>query len=131
MTERDRKLYISQRLARSKAVIAEIDNLIKFEYLNTAINRIYYSCFYSVQALLASLDLYPKSHAGILRMFSLHFTKKGKIPTSLSEYYTGLFHKRQLADYAEGTEYKKEEAEKLFSTAIDFITYVEKLLEEK
>lgn len=131
MTESDRKLYISQKLARSNATISEIDNLIKFEYLDTAVNRIYYSCFYSVQALLASEDIYPKSHAGILTMFSLHFTKTGKVSSILSDFYTRIFHERQLADYSEVSEYTRQEVEKLHVLAIEFIICVEKFLLEK
>lgn len=131
MTESDQKIYIHQRILRADATLAEINNLIEFGYLHTAINRIYYGCFYSVQALIATLDIYPKSHAGILRMFSLYFAKDGKVPLDLSELFVSLFHLRQLADYAEDIELNKENVEKLLSDTIAFVDHVKMLLQQK
>lgn len=131
MTIRDKALYIQQRMAKSKATINEINNLLQFGYYHTAINRIYYSCFYAVEALLTTVDTFPKSHKGILTMFSQHFIKTGKVSLDFGEFYSKLFQERLLADYAEESVYTKEFVERMLSVANLFIQHIEKLLEEK
>ena len=44
--------YIRYRLQRANETIAEINILIENKLWNTAINRMYYACFYAVGALL-------------------------------------------------------------------------------
>jgi uncharacterized protein (UPF0332 family) len=131
MNDRDKKLFISYKIGRAESTLTEISNLIKFGYLHTSINRIYYTCFYSVQALMATIDLYPKSHSGLLRMFSLHFVKEGKVPSKLSDLYISLFHERQLADYAESSLYDQVHVEKPFTGATDFVNHIKMLIQEK
>ena len=60
MTARDNEMIIRQKLIKSRARLSEINNLLQFGYYDTAINRIYYASFYSVQALLLSVDVEPK-----------------------------------------------------------------------
>ena len=83
MTTRDNELYMAQKMARSKSTLTEINNLLQFQYYNNTINRLYYASFYAVQALLCTVDIYPKSHKGMLLMLTQHFiqTKKSLLQT--------------------------------------------------
>lgn len=71
----DKNPRISKKIAKADSTINEIENLLKFGYYTTAVNRIFYACFYSVQALLLSINLEPKSHKGVRTLFS--FCKAG------------------------------------------------------
>lgn len=77
---------IRQKLAKSRARLSEISNLLQFGYNDTAINRIYYASFYSVQSLLLSIEIEPKSHKGVLSMFALHFVKTGLFLKNLQNF---------------------------------------------
>ncbi|MBA7554875.1 hypothetical protein ES705_47511 [subsurface metagenome] len=52
MTEYKPEDYVNYRLQKAKDTILEVKTLIDNQYWNTAINRLYYACFYAVGALL-------------------------------------------------------------------------------
>ncbi len=52
MTEQQRKDIIKYRIRKARETFNEVDVLIENEFWNTAVNRIYYACFYAVTALL-------------------------------------------------------------------------------
>lgn len=56
--------YIRYRLQRANETIAEINILIENKLWNTAINRMYYACFYAVGALLVKNGVETSSHSG-------------------------------------------------------------------
>lgn len=119
---------ISRKITKAENTINEIENLLEFGYYNTAINRIFYACFYSVQALMLSIDLDPKSHKGVRTLFSFHFVKEGKIPVDLEDFYTRIFDERSFADYSDEDEMDKESLEFILSEAKKFIAHNKELL---
>jgi len=60
MSQEDIKELIKYRISRAKETISEVHSLIELGYYNTAINRIYYACFYAVNALLINKGLSAK-----------------------------------------------------------------------
>ncbi len=52
MNDELRKEIIQYRMESAKALLKEIDSHINNGFYNTAVNRMYYACFYSVSALL-------------------------------------------------------------------------------
>lgn len=129
MNEKEKIIY--RKMERARTTLAEVKNLIEFKYYNTSVNRLYYASFYAVQALLLNIDVYTKSHKGILSMFSLHFVKENKIPENLSDYFAQIFNERELADYADKDEIEKEAVEEYFADAAKFINHIDLLLKEK
>jgi len=53
--------YVAYRIAKSNETIHEVETLIENEYWNTAINRMYYACFYAVGALLVKNGIQTNS----------------------------------------------------------------------
>ncbi len=127
----DKNPRISKKIAKADSTINEIENLLKFGYYNTAVNRIFYACFYSVQALLLSINLEPKSHKGVRTLFSFHFVKQGKIPGDLEDFYTRIFDERSFADYSDEDEMDKESLEFILLEAKKFIAHNKELLGEE
>lgn len=64
-------------------------------------NRLYYSCFYLVSALLYKHDIKAETHNGTKTQFNLHFVKSGKIDLKYGKLYSNLFNWRQESDYAD------------------------------
>lgn len=87
--------YVNYRLHRAKETISEIETLITNEYWNTAVNRMYYACFYAVGALLVKHSIEVSSHSGCRQKFGQHFVQNGMISKELARHYTELFEKRQ------------------------------------
>jgi uncharacterized protein (UPF0332 family) len=127
--ENDINELIKYRINRAKETYGEVEGLIKLGYLNTAVNRIYYACYYAVSALMIKNGLSAKSHAGVRQMFGLHFVKTGLISKEHAKYFTDLFDRRQTGDYDDFVEYKKETVEDLYTPALDFITAIENLIQ--
>lgn len=66
---------ISYRLSRSKDTFDDATILADKERWNSAINRLYYSAYYAVIAILLKYDLKPTTHNGAKSAFSEHFIK--------------------------------------------------------
>ena len=74
MTPEQRFDIVLYRINAAKNMLAEIENHIKHGYYNTAMNRMYYACFYAVSALLVHHEIDGiKSHEGVRQMFGKHF----------------------------------------------------------
>jgi len=129
MNKKERDAIVAYRKEKAHKTLDEIPILIEHELWNTAVNRLYYACFFAVNALLISRQIETKTHAGALRMLSLHFTKTRKISIELNRFYADLFDNRQSGDYADFTYFDKEMVEELHKQAIIFVHTIEKLIE--
>jgi uncharacterized protein (UPF0332 family) len=123
-----RNAIVSYRLENAHKTLNEIPIHIENELWNTAINRLYYACFYAVTALLVSVEIETQSHSGVRRMLALHFTKEGKLSVKWGKFYTDLFESRQTGDYEDFIYFDREITEDFYKQAIDFIEIIESLI---
>ena len=131
MNSGDNRIQIAIKLRRAKSTLHEINHHIQFKYYNTALSRLYYSCFYAVQALLLSIDISPKSHKGVRTNFSRYFIKENIFPKEFDSFFNRMFDERQFADYMDIDEIDEETIHILLEKAHYFIQHIEKLLEQK
>lgn len=81
MTPEQRFDIVLYRLNSAKSLLDEIKDHIERGYYNTAMNRMYYACFYAVSGLLLQSEIDGvKSHEGVRQKFSQHFILTGKFP---------------------------------------------------
>ena len=99
MTDEDRIAVVAYRMENARRTLDEVTFHIKQGFYNTAMNRMYYACFYAVSALLVNEGIETKTHAGVRQMLGMHFVRTGKFPIPLSKFYTDLFDNRQIGDY--------------------------------
>ncbi|MBK8831512.1 MAG: HEPN domain-containing protein [Saprospiraceae bacterium] len=69
--------------------------------MNASVNRLYYSSFYLVSALLFQNKLNAQTHNGVKTNFFLHFVKTDKVSKDLGKLYSSLFDWRQESDSAD------------------------------
>ena len=119
---------VGYRIQRSKETMLEARLMIDEGYLNGAINRLYYACYYIVNALLIKNGISAQTHGGVKQMLGLHFVVTNKISPKISNIYSTLFEKRHSSDYDDFVFYDLETVEKLYSQASEFLETVEKLL---
>jgi uncharacterized protein (UPF0332 family) len=122
--------YAKYRLHRAKDTIAEVEVLIQNKYWNTAINRLYYACFYAVGALLVKHGIETSSHSGCRQKFGQQFVQKGKISKELARHYSELFEKRQKGDYNDFFDFDEETVLRLYQPSLLFIERIEELINE-
>ena len=76
MIAENKEDYIKYRLKRAEDSYEDAIILANNNRWNTVVNRLYYSCFYAVIALLLNKNIETSSHDGSRSQFSLHFIKK-------------------------------------------------------
>jgi len=130
MTEYNPDDYSNYRIQKAKETIGEVENHILNEFWNTAINRMYYACFYAVSALLVKHGIETSSHKGIRQLFGKMFVKTGKFDKELAKHYTDLFEKRHKGDYNDFFEFDKETVIRLLPISKKFIKKIEELINE-
>lgn len=121
---------VAYRFQRAKETLAEIPYLKKQGYYNTAINRLYYACYYAVVALLIKHDINPGTHAGVKQMLGLHFVAKGHLSKELGRCFSLLFERRHSSDYDDFGYSSEEEINELLPKATAFIEAISRLLLE-
>jgi uncharacterized protein (UPF0332 family) len=90
---------IKYRLQRAEAALEEAGVMADMHHWETCINRLYYACFYAVNALLLKFDLVSAKHTGVRSLFNSHFIATGKIEKHHGQLYNLLFKYRQQSDY--------------------------------
>lgn len=128
MTGKEKSEIVSYRIKNARKTFNEIQILVENQMWNTAMNRLYYSCYYAVIALLVSIDVKTLTHSGVRRMFSLHFVKTGHISQELSKFYSDLFDMRHSGDYGDFFDFEKEDVLSFVEPARKLIGKIEKLL---
>jgi len=128
MTINNREDYIKYRVHRAEESIEEALILAEKGKWNAVINRLYYSCFYAVIALLLKNNIETQSHDGARTQFGLHFIKTGKIDKSYGKLFTKLFDYRQKGDYGDVYDYNAEIAEPLIGQAKEFVIEIIKYI---
>jgi len=76
MTENEKQELINYRMSRVDETLEEVGFLVDNGLYNTAVNRLYYACFYAVSSLLVKNEIKAHRHAGVRQMFGLHFVSK-------------------------------------------------------
>ncbi|NBC58424.1 MAG: HEPN domain-containing protein [Bacteroidetes bacterium] len=94
-----KKKLIQYRIERAKETFDDARILIENKKWNSSINRLYYSAYYAISAMLLYSDLNPTTHNGAKSNFSEHFVKTGKIDAQYGKIYSQLFTWRQKGDY--------------------------------
>ena len=114
MTFSNKTEYIQYRLDTSYTTFEAARVLADNGFWNSAVNRLYYSVFYAVSALLVVHDIHTKTHSAVKGQFSLHFVKTGAFDKKYGQLLSELFDWRQKGDYENIFEYDQESVEPLF-----------------
>lgn len=122
-------ILISYRLGRANEVLEEAKQIAKMGHWNSCVNRLYYSCFYAVSALLLQQDFSSSKHTGIRAIFNKEFVHKGIIKKDYGKLYNKLFDYRQQSDYEDLFIMKKEKVIPWISQTKELIDVIEKLVE--
>lgn len=121
---------IDYRLQRAKETLNEADYSAAGGYFNTAVNRLYYSCYYAASALMLANNIEVSTHKGIKTMIGLQFVKPGKLDARFGRIYQQLFENRQSGDYEDFVYCDLELFNELRPQAEAFIDRLAAMIEE-
>ncbi|MFH0925928.1 MAG: HEPN domain-containing protein [bacterium] len=99
MTEENRGKNIQEEIERADELIKAAQLLGENDLFNDAVSRLYYFLLHNVRALLLTKGLEPKSHEGVLRLFSLHFIKTNIFEPNFLHIFSKMMKYREEADY--------------------------------
>lgn len=127
MTPEQRYDIVLYRINSAKDLLVEIKDHIDRGYYNTAMNRMYYACFYAVSALLLHSEIDGvKSHEGVRQMFGKHFILTGLISREWGRFYTVVYNNRSAVDYEDFKNYDLASTEELYPQVCSFIDLIYK-----
>lgn len=96
------------------------------------VNRLYYSIYHAVNALLFLDGITAKSHKGTSQQFGLYYVKTGEFEIEEGKYYHRLQSKREQADYDNVFKMDEEEGNDILNQALSLHKKIlEKVIERK
>ena len=128
MNQEERRELVKYRITKARDTFNEVDLHIENKLWNTAVNRLYYACYYAVIALLVNKDIHAQTHSGVRQMFGLHFVKSGLIDKESGKFYNDIFDMRQTGDYDDYIDFEKEDVLDLTGPANELISKIERIL---
>lgn len=121
MTDEQRKDIVIYRMDNAIGTLHEVTEHISNGFYNTAVNRMYYACFYAVSALLIAHKIEVKSHDGTRQKFGQHFVLTGILPKEYGKFYRMIFEKRSAGDYEDFITHDLKTAEMLYPETERFV----------
>lgn len=129
MNPPDKKAYIQYRLSRADKSLQETEDLLELGHTIAAVNRLYYACFYAVNALLYQHNVSnATTHGGTKRMLGLHFVESGKLSREAGRFYSDLFNQRHKGDYDAFVEFETDKVEEMLKTGRYFVREIKALI---
>ena len=128
LKEIERKDLVKYRLKKAKNALTEVPILIANQFYGTAMNRLYYACFYAATALLISESHEVHTHSGVKTKLGLHFIKDNRLDKSFAKLYDQLFNLRQRGDYEDWVYINEDDILPYIEPAEQFIETIENLI---
>ena len=97
--DENRQIIIDYWFEKSRESLQAAKRDLEANSPGFAMNRIYYSAFYAVSAVLMTKGLSFKKHSGVRSTFHLSIVKEGLIDPEWGKFYDRLFEDRQESDY--------------------------------
>ncbi len=119
---------IRYRIDKSKRTLEEAKFLGENSFFTGAANRLYYSCFYIVIALLLNNDITISTHNGVRTEFFKRYIKSNILDKKYSSLYSNLMNKRQEGDYNDFQEFTKEDIIPLINEVEEFVILIERII---
>ena len=121
---------VAYRYRRAQETLAEVPFLKQQGYYNTAVNRLYYACYYALVALLVRHGMNTTTHSGVRQMLGMHFVATGRLSRERGRCFYMLFERRHSSDYDDFAYSTAEEVDELTPKVEDFIAAIGELLNE-
>lgn len=111
-------------LLKAKERLESAEILLGKKQYSDSISRSYYAVLDAARTLLSMHKIYPKSHAGTITKFNLHFIKTGIFPKNFSKLLAQVEKSRTEADYSFEINFTKDEAKDRLELAKIFVQKV-------
>lgn len=121
LTDQQRCDIVRYRMENALKMLSEVESHRQNGFYNTAVNRMYYACYYAATAKLISMGIEVKSHDGVRLNLGKHVVMTGILSPELGRFYSRLFSKRSTGDYDDFVNHTLETVDELLPNARLFI----------
>ena len=125
------KELIDYRREKAAETLENARISLEKKHLFSAVNRVYYSLFYEISALLKTKNLSSSKHSGIRALFNQHFVKTGIVEVEIGKFYSDMFVFRQKGDYEDFIYFKENDVKEWILMAEKYISMLEKYIEKE
>lgn len=129
MTDEQRRDIVIYRIENAINTLNEIKEHISNGFYNTAVNRMYYSCYYAVSSLLVAYKIDAKSHEGTRQKFGQFFILTGILPKELGRFYRVIFEKRSSGDYDDFITFDLKTVKSFYPETEQFVYRIKELVD--
>lgn len=123
--------YIQYRIDRSVELFQDARLLAENQRWRSCVNRLYYSSFHLINALLFQEGISAKSHDGLKTKFLQLYVKTNLIDLELGKLYSRLIDWRQESDYAVYVDFIGDDVLPLIDKVAKFNTILTELINIK
>jgi uncharacterized protein (UPF0332 family) len=127
----DKSDIIKYRLDKAKDTYESAVILADNKKWHSAINRLYYSAYYAIIALLLQNDINPTTHNGVKSNFSENFIITNIFPKRFGKLYSQLFTWRQKGDYDDLFDFDANKVLPYFEPVKELIDLIESEINKK
>ena len=129
LTQEQRINIVHYRIESAENTLAEVETHRANGFYNTAVNRLYYACYYAATAILIANGIEVKSHDGVRMNLGKNIVQKGILTPELGRYFSRLFSKRSTGDYDDFFNHSIETVDELMPDAKLFIQTIKDWIE--
>ena len=130
LSDEERNTLVHYEMEKARNTMREVEALIENNLWNGAANRLYYSVFHAVSALLIHDGYQVSTHQGSHALFGLHYIKSEKLPVEFGRLYSQLQTMREESDYNCIYEVTLEELKEKIDPAKRLITTIESIVNQ-
>jgi uncharacterized protein (UPF0332 family) len=127
LAEKDKDALIKYRIDRANETIVEAKEALESNHLNLAVNRIYYACFYSTEALMLTRDFSTKDHGVLKGEFNKVYVHGGIVDKKYFATLNNAFENRRTGDYGDFVKFDKDEVRSSLVKTEEFVTEINKM----
>ena len=128
LSDDERRIIVALEYEKAKSTFGQIAELRKLGYWDNIANRLYYSVFHAVNALLIH-DGHPvNTHKGVIAVFGNYYIRTGIFSSEVGRLYSDLQTMRNNSDYNCSYNVTQREIEPLISPTGDLIESIAKHL---
>ena len=99
LKEEDRRILVELELEKAEKTFSQIEALQREQYWDTLANRLYYSLFHAVSALLINDQREVGSHKGAAIRFHQYYVKRGVFTEEEGSFFSQMETLREKSDY--------------------------------
>lgn len=128
LNDEERTVLVEFEIEKAHKLINQFPILKDAKLWDTLANRIYYSVFHAVTALLIKNGLHAGSHQGVSVLFNKHFVKENLIDEKYGRLLARLENMREKSDYTCLFETTEDEVLPMIPQAKEMVSIIENLI---